>query len=172
MKTKTINLYTFDELSKDVQDKVLQNFRDEDECEYLPDDMQYKIDELLKENNITGKARVYYSLSNCQGDGAMFEGEFQYKDITLYIEHSGMYYHFNSKTIEAQETNNLGYHIDEEEPLNKQVEEFEALYETIARELEKYGYDCIEAHNSDENLIEMINANDYLFTDKGIIDSI
>jgi len=165
MTNKTITLYSFDELSKEVQAKVLQNFRDNDECEYLPDDMQYKIEELLEENSITGDARVFYSLSYCQGDGAMFEGNFEWKGYNVNIKHAGRYYHYNSKDITI--TDDEGNDID-----GQIYEKFNDLYVSICEELARYGYDCIKSHNSDENLIDMIEVNNYLFTDKGVIDSI
>lgn len=165
MINKITTLYKFEELAKEVQEKVLKNFRDDDECEYLPQDMQYKIEELLKENSITGDARVFYSLSYCQGDGAMFEGYFQWKGYNVNIKHAGRYYHYNSKDITI--TDDEGNDID-----GQIYEEFNDLYVSICKELARYGYDCIETHNSDENLTDMIQANDYLFTDKGVIDSI
>lgn len=167
MTNKTITLYSFDELSKEVQAKVLQNFRDDDECEYLPDDMQYYFEELARENNINViNSKIYYSLSYCQGDGAMFEGYFQWRGYNVNIKHAGRYYHYNSKDITI--TDDEGNDIDD----GQIYEEFNTLYVSICKELARYGYDCIKSHNSDENLIDMIQANNYLFTNKGVIDSI
>jgi len=167
MINKTITLYNFDELSKEVQAKVLQNFRDDDECEYLPDDMQYYFKELARENNINViNSKIYYSLSYCQGDGAMFEGYFQWRGYNVNIKHAGRYYHYNSKDITI--TDDEGNDIDD----GQIYEEFNTLYVSICKELARYGYDCIDSHNSDENLIDMIQANNYLFTNKGVIDSI
>lgn len=167
MINKTITLYNFDELSKEVQAKVLQNFRDDDECEYLPDDMQYYFEELARENNINViNSKIYYSLSYCQGDGAMFEGYFQWRGYNVNIKHAGRYYHYNSKDITI--TDDEGNDIDD----GQIYEEFNTLYVSICKELARYGYDCIDSHNSDENLIDMIQANNYLFTNKGVIDSI
>lgn len=165
MINKTSTLYSFDELSKEVQAKVLQNFRNDDECEYLPSDMQYKIEELLKENSITGDARVFCSLSYCQGDGAMFEGYFNWRGYNVKIKQSGKYYHYNSKDITITD--------DNDNDIDGQIyEDFNTLYVSICKELERYGYDCIDSHNSDENITDIIQANDYLFNDKGVIDSI
>lgn len=165
MKTKTINLYSYDELEKDIQQKVLQNFRDDDDYYYLSDDMQYKLDELLTENNITPvNTRIYYSLSYSQGDGAMFSGEVEWKGYNFVIKHTGMYYHYNSKTISVTDDMDSDLYITIQK-------DFDDLYISICKELARYGYDCIENHNSEDNLMDMINANDYLFTKDGKIES-
>jgi len=60
---KTINLYNFNELSKDVQNRVIEKFRNDtdiDDLYFLEYDMQYEIDELLKENNIIKELERYY----------------------------------------------------------------------------------------------------------------
>lgn len=169
---KEITLYNFNELSKEVQKKVIKRFQEKEEHFFLSDDMKETLKELLKENNIKGEAKLYYSLSHSQGDGVCFVGEFEYKDVTLYITHRGHYYHSNSVIIEAQETKNLGYHIDEEEPLYKQVQEFEVIYQTICKKLEKFGYGCIESDLEESNIIDNIEANGYTFRDSGEIENI
>ena len=163
MITKTIQLYTIDELAPAVRDKVLAKFRVDDECEYLPDDLRYKAEELIKEAGIKGDlGRIYYSLSWSQGDGVMFEGSFEWEGYSVVIRHSGRYYHEYSKTFEW---------VGDVEPTEAKEREFDLIYVRICGELTRYGYDVIDTAQSDENLIDMIKANDYYFTDKGVLES-
>lgn len=175
MITKTINLYEFSELDEKAKQKAIDYLADDSISNYqdLQISLDIELDNMLTEHNIKRAGdkfpQIYYSLSHSQGDGCMFEGEFTFKDITLYIKHSGRYYHEHSKIIEAQETKNLGYHIDEEEPLNKQVEEFEVLYIDICKKLAKFGYARLDEMRSEEYIQELCNANEYYFTKDGLL---
>jgi hypothetical protein len=174
MKTKTINLYTYDELTKEAQEVALREWRDNNDYFFLSDNLAERLHELLEENKIkdtndTSKAGtkptpVLYSLSRCQGDGAMFEGVFEWNGYTVSIKHSGHYYHSNSKTIEI--TNDTGDYIED-----KPFEDFEALYQKICKELERYGYDFIEYEDSEENFKEACDANEYTFLLSGKMEN-
>lgn len=167
---KTINLYTFDELSKDVQEEVLQHFRNTDECEYLSDDMEYYFEELAKEYKISViNSKIYYSLSYCQGDGAMVAGEFEWNGYSIKVKHVGMYCHERSTNIEMYKDEN-DISMDADIEVYKDFEE--NVYIPMCKELARYGYDCIDTHNSDENLIEMIDANGYTFTLTGELENL
>ena len=158
--TKEINLYTYDELSDKAKEKARNDYNEEDGLSWLPEDLTYKAQELLKDNKIDGEiTKVYYSLSYCQGDGAMFEGNFRWKDYTVKIYHTGNYYHENSKNIIILNSEN--------EPVDDYGNEFNNIYVRICKELAKYGYDCIETSQSEENLKDLFNANDYTFTSDG-----
>jgi hypothetical protein len=73
MKTVEIKLYKFDELSKEVQDKVLSKNRDinvhDDWHEFIIEDW---INEEIPSKGFDA-TRIYYSGFWSQGDGAMFE---------------------------------------------------------------------------------------------------
>lgn len=122
--------------------------------EYMKDELEL----LLEKNNITyqEKPKLFYSLSYCQGDGAMFEGAFEWEGNEYIVKHSGHYYHENSKTIDSDTGNE---------------EEFNDLYVDICRELAKVGYEYIDDVTSDENIKEGIDANDYEFLQDGTIFS-
>ncbi len=171
--TKEYNIYTIDELSKEAQEKAHKKWIEGNDYYFLSDDMNEKLHELLEENNIkdlndtskpgTKPTQVVYSLSYCQGDGAMFEGMFQWKEYTIHIKHSGHYYHYNSKNFSIMLTET------EEEPDNYQeVEEaFNTLYVDICKKLERYGYDYIEYEDSMEAFKEACEANEYTFLEDG-----
>jgi len=103
MITKTINLYTIDELKKDAQRKAIDNWNANDDLFFMRSDMQLKLKELLADYKIEGDGKVWYSLSYSQGDGAMFDGLFVWKGYNVKITHVGRYYHFNSKNIWIEE---------------------------------------------------------------------
>ena len=160
--TKEYKVYTIDELSKEAKEKARQAFYEDDNFDFLLDDMYYKLDELLKENKITynDTPKIYYSLSYCQGDGAMFEGTFFWKKYVINIKQSGHYYHYNSKEIDIMDE-------DTGDINNKDDKKFNDIYVSICKQMEKYGYDCIETYQSEENFIDMCKANDYNFLESG-----
>lgn len=167
---KTITLYTFDELPKEIQKKVIERFQNSEEHYFLGEQMQEKIDELLKENNIVGDAKVMYSLSYCQGDGAMFEGSFVWNGYNIPVKQSGHYYHYNSKSI-GEITTIDGEEITDSKKYQDIENEFNALYVEICQKLAKWGYSCIESDLEESNIIENIKANEYTFTIDGRIES-
>jgi hypothetical protein len=160
---KTYTVYKFNELPEESKTLAIEKWRQDDDLLFLEDDIQYHLDELLKEYNITGEGTPLYSLSYCQGDGAMFEGTFDWKDYQVIIKQDGCYYHSYSKYISMYDENN-------ELAPNKVDAEFEGIYQAICIDLEKYGYDVIETAQSDENITEILQANDYDFTLDGKID--
>ena len=139
--TKTYEVYNFDELSQEIQEKLLEkqiNNCVEFYCEYsLKDDMNYEAEKLL-EKYFGQKARledVYYDLSYCQGSGAMIEFDLTYYGCELSIKQNGHYYHEHSFVI-----NEIGdkYLSDER---------YKYLHDKIVdmnRELGKIGYDLID----------------------------
>lgn len=170
--TKNYSVYTYDELSKEAQEKALNDWCNENEYFFLSDCMNERLHELLGENGIkdlndtrTTPTQVMYSLSYCQGDGCMFEGVFEWKKYKVVIKHSGHYYHSNSKTIDILKTWDVDF---DNEYVGEEVEnEFEELYQKICKELEKYGYDFIEYEDSEEHFMEMCDCNEWTFLEDG-----
>ena len=160
MEKKEIKVYKFEELDDKTKEKVIERFREEEEHFFLKDALKIELEEILnKRGYIITNIKPYYDLSYSQGSGFMFEGVIEKNNITYKIRHSGFYYHYNSKEIEA-------YNTDYEEI---DTTEFNEEYITICKELEKYGYSIIEAALKEENIIETIEANDYLFFYNGEI---
>lgn len=162
--TTTHTVYNFDELSDEAKEKALNYFRENNWYDFLGDDLQYKLEELLKDNNIhfDELPKVYYSLGYSQGDGVMFEGTVKWKYYTVEIRQSGHYYHYNSKQFWNFENSRTGREVSD-----KVYKQFDELYVRICKELEKYGYDIIEYEQSEEYLKEMIEGNEYEFTEDG-----
>lgn len=195
--TRNIELYEYDELNKEAQEKALAKWKEGNDYFFLEDCMNERLHELLEEKGIKdlngeydvvnqkrpeNKGKVLYSLSYCQGDGAMFTGEFefasevapkvngQWKKYTAYVTHSGRYYHSNSKLIEIHESENLGFDIGEDyQP--KIYAEFEGMYKDICKELERFGYNFIEHEDSEESFSEECEANGYTFLSNGVMEN-
>lgn len=161
MEIKEIKVYNFKELEPAIKEKVIEKFREEEEFYFLKDDLTEFITNKLEELNYNIiELDVYYDLSYCQGSGAMFYGILEKDGLKYIIKHIGNYNHYNSKEItiynieDGEETEDIG---------------FNDLYITLCKELEKYGYSIIEDTLKEENIIETIEANDYLFFYNGKI---
>ncbi len=172
--TKEYTIYTVEELTQEARDKAHNKFNENNDYSFLSDNLNERLHELLEENNIkdlndtskpsTKPTPVLYSLSNSQGDGAMFEGYFEWNDYTIKIKQSGHYSHSNSKTIEIYKDDEKGNAIDADE---KVYTEFEKIYQSICKELERIGYDFIEYEDSEENFLQQCEANEYTFLADG-----
>lgn len=109
-------------------------------------------------------AKLYYSLGHSQGDGLMFEGVFNWKNYQVKIKQSGRYYHNHSKEIEIET-------LTGNNAIEGTYQRFEAIYQKICKELEKEGYSFIEDRQSEAFFIEECNANEWLFTKDGVMET-
>lgn len=166
---KKIKLYEFNELSEDVQKKVLDRERSEIEYYGLEEDINFKLKEILKKYNIsyTDDLEIRYSLSYCQGDGVSFTGSFEYEGYKIKINLSYLsnhYCHYNTTDKYIYKYDDDGNEIEAEDKI---YEEFKDLYYDICKELEDFGYSWIDAEESDENLILNIKYKNVLFRENG-----
>ena len=162
MKTIKLKIYKFSELSKEAQEKAIQEHADNEQFQLLSWDMQDKLNELLEDNKIDGEGTVQYSLGHCQGDGAMFHGNFFWNGHSINIKQSGRYSHSNSKEIDIVDSSKNDA-PDADEEIYK---EFEELYQTICKQLEEFGYarieDALDEGNIRLYLEDEANGNEYL----------
>lgn len=161
-------VYNFNELTEEAQACAVEKRRDyvyEYGLDFISDDMEWKLIELLKEYKLTYNVlpKIYYSLGCSQGDGAMFEGTVFYKAWQADIKHSGYYYHYNSKEIQlaSQKT-------DSDAPENT-YNTFNGIYVDICKALEKYGYDCIEYVTDEKNIRQELTDDDLEYNLNGEI---
>ena len=192
MRDINISLYKFNELSKDVQDKVIQRYRN------------YELDGLLYENLEDIMKREFndkvdnldfdlsYSLNSCQGDGVSFDGTVKYKDelltlallvynnrvpknILRLIERDIIYsveftrnshYYVHKYTVTISIIDNYNTNKDYCH-ISRAIADFEKAinkwYLNICDDLEKFGYITIENMYSDDNITSFIEANEYEF---------
>ena len=160
--TKTFNIYEFEELSQVIQEELIkkeeENIRQCDIENFLEEEM-YNLAELLLEENFGEKAilkNVYYSLSYCQGDGAMIEFDLKYCGKDIEIRHNPHCHYYHERSFEIISDNLT------ENQENKLKEKIIKINE----QLTKYGYQYIEEDRTEE-AIELLK--DCMFYENGKI---
>lgn len=154
--TKTYNIYKFDELSKEVQGKVIkreaEGIKELEIEDFLKEEMEFYAQQLLEEN-FGDKAifkNVYYDLSYCQGSGAMIEFDLEYSGKNLEIRHGGgHYYHKHSFNIYGDNLSEFQYSFV-----------YKAVVE-VNEELEKLGYTFIEEDRTSQAIEQLKNCMFY-----------
>lgn len=162
-----IKLYKFNELKKEIQDKLIDKeieIQSQDYCEFfLKNDMEEKASVLLQEyfNIKNGCDGVYYDLSYSQGSGSMTEFTINVEDLNkkyniltdeelryiqdkgiindIHIKHNNSnYYHEYCFKIEYYD--NFGYwdYEDIKEDYNIKEEEFNTIEDRIIDLLDDY----------------------------------
>lgn len=171
MKTKKINVYDYEELSETAKQKVLNSFRETNQYDFLDENLNEYLQELLKENKIKFACdlKLYYSLSYCQGDGVCFTGFFNWGKYNIKIIHNFNYCHKKSTNIYI---NYYDKKENEQEATEKVYNNFKNIYYSICDKLEKAGYEYIESEDSEENIKENIVANGYTFRINGEMENI
>lgn len=172
MRTIAVKVYTFNELPQPIQDKVIEQFRNNNEYVYLTDEMLEHLKGLLKEESIeienNDRLKVLYSLSNSQGDGAMFEGVFGLGNFSFDVRHQGRYTHSNSKTLRVYD---LDGSTPDKEVWDTAYDMFDRVYVNICTKLARFGYGCIEQEDSEQSIKDTIEINEYEFYGNGEIIS-
>lgn len=164
--TKTYEVYDIDQLSAKARENALREWNEENDMPFLQSILNDECGQMLKEQGITCTSNhpvCLYSLSLSQGDGLMFEGSFLWREYSIKVKHTGHYYHSNSKSLEIFKL------IDgqEVEAPEQDASEFEAIYQSICKKLEKFGYEWIEDEQSEAHFIDECNANEWTFTKDG-----
>jgi len=175
MKTKTIQLFDFEELSEDAKEKALNRHNENNEHDYLSEDLNEYLSQLLTENKINSDdAKLYYSLGYCQGDGVCFEGNFEYQGVRFNVKHQGNYYHSNSVNIEMEDNEDSDDDLKNDliEVISEKAEDnFKEVYKEICDKIEKSGYEIIDYEQSEEAFKELCDANEYTFRENGEIEN-
>lgn len=188
MKTKTINLYKFEELTTEQQEKVIEknrDFNDDIICNLIELDDAYILS--LEEQGFINP-KISYDLSYSQGSGASFtctqldydlllkdytgkhknwmiEILKQYCEVQIERKYSCHYVHENSCNTELYEYTQYNYPhiIDELENIRKHIEEIrlEACI-NLAEALQEE----IDYLQSDESIAESLINNEYYFNEE------
>lgn len=195
MRTVNVDVYKFDELSEDVQKKVIARYRNLwDELDYFEfkDSMNIEFSNYISGLNFT----LSYSLNYCQGDGVSFTGSVEGKEGLLKLANLvyngniprnilrlinwGIIYKVNfdrigshyvhKYTVDIEVVDN--YNMDNDYcRITEAMLEFEKFirdwYLNVCGRLEKFGYNEIEYLRSEEYIREMILANDLEFLADG-----
>ena len=185
METRTYNVYKFDELSKDGKEKALKNLQDinidgDFWCECILDDWKEK----LKKHGFND-AEIFFSGFWSQGDGACFDasvnldqylkGQYRVlrdKDLTARVvknDHGYHYSHGRTRYLQIDE-NNIELTARQSNLVDKLQAKLEALRLDLSQKIYEQLKEQFEYMQSDEAIIETIEANDYDFTEDGKID--
>ena len=159
--TKKYTIYNFDELNEKIKQYLIEKETQEqfelycDTCLYS--DMREKAAELLQKyfGNKAELKDVYYSLSYCQGDGAMFEFDGYYYNKYFKVKHNGHYYHMYSYTIDDITT--YGEYLTD-----KQAEKLKNKIEKMFGEFEAYGWKCIDYRITEDEAKNFLREFKYL----------
>lgn len=178
MKTKTITLYTFDELNKEQKKEVLDKYRDFNaEGDWYSDNVTTPWEEKLERIGFTG-ARIFFSGFGSQGDGACFTSGVDLMKLGQFLGYNKPFMAKLKRLVEAGEIEagitDLGglynheltkrFAFCEDEPkdiierMEKDGEEARLkLCKRIYKDLEKE----YSERTSDEELTEFFEANDH-----------
>ena len=183
MRAVSINVYEFDELSSEVQKKVIDRYRDA--YVDIEDAMNIEFINHVGDLDFT----LSYSLSCCQGDGVSFTGMAEGKEEVLKL--ANLVYGgevpkkilslINSDIIYKVEFNRISSHYVHKYTVATKVivdgdylliaEDFKVAithwYSDICDALETYGYNTIDTMRSDDYVREGIIANYLEFTENG-----
>ena len=165
MKTKTIELYEYSELSPEAKEKALAKWNETNDDPLMQSHMINLLKEKLEERGIkydTDSIDVRYSLGYSQGDGFMFEGKLEdEKERAITIKHDGNahYYHSHTANIDYPEASETDY------------AKFEKVYQAICNEMERIGYDETEQQQSEESFQDACDANEYTFRKDGTMEN-
>lgn len=187
---KQVTYYSFDELSEQAQQAVIDKVRQWDDLFHA--DEEFIIEDFKERHPHIGNMEIRYSGFYSQGDGASFTGYIDtgwvinnllsdklktiVRDMDCTFErHNSRYCHENTVSTQLEDIY-WADHIEENDRLRSSmmeehcrdiadaIEEYRLdLCETIYRTLEKAYDDC----HSDENIAELIRANEYLFDEYG-----
>lgn len=99
---RTYNIYSFDELSKEVQAKVIERYKsDEWIIENRDNDFYYYCLKYFQKLFPNSDIELQYSLSYCQGDGLEVYGSFNFLDLL----------HWNISDFSEKEVKTLTYYF-------------------------------------------------------------
>jgi len=181
MKTKTYNLYKYDELTLEQKEKAIDKNRDINvDFDFESYTLEYETERL--DTLGYNAPKISYSGFCSQGDGASFTatGDIsklvkktyqKYIDTITFTKNDNLYSHEYTMSIEIEYT-------DEPEPHSlAHTEYFNNLENTLlkdAREQARTIYKALESEyndlTSDETISETLRANDYDITITGVIE--
>lgn len=144
--TKTFNIYEFDELPAVIQEELIRKEEEyirQTDVEVCLEEEMSNLAELLLEENFGEKAifkNVHYSLSYCQGDGAMIEFDLNYCGKNVEIRHDPYCHYYHERSFE----------IISDNLTEKQENNLKEKIIQINKQLTKYGYQYIEEDRTEE----------------------
>lgn len=190
MRTVEINVYKFDELEKDVQEKLIEVQEQDDYQFYLDYELDCDMNDIaqhLLEESFKGAEykHVYYDLSFSQGSGAMIEFDIDLKDINskykmlskkeitrlenirfnteVRVYHNdNLYYHENTFDVDYDDCTFYDDNMEDiERTINEMIKRFREDIYSMNRELTKKGYALFDAFPNRDMAIFNLRENEY-----------
>ena len=183
MRTIEQKVCEFSELSKEVQEKVIEKWYENEEYYFLSDDLYESLCSNVQ--NIFDRGfKVYYSLSCCQGDGLNIKGDIDLEktltllfpdmklrlknrflnEIKIYSNSRNNHYSFSSESDIDFECYNDFISTDFE---NNYLPVIQDHYMDLCRDLEREGYSVIEYRMDIEEFTDMSECNEYEYFENG-----
>ena len=190
--TKTVKVYQFDELSDEAKEKAREWWRENGFDYEWWDGVEYDFQEIAKIIGITD-VKIYFSGFWSQGDGACFEGSYNYEkdSVRKLFEYVPLDKELHRITKELQNIQRKAFyqltasikhsgHYYHENCTDITVSKSNGDYpapevndaiEDLLRDLMRWLYKQLETEfdylNSDEQVDDTIRANEYEFTKDG-----
>ena len=186
MKTEKIQVYNFSELSTDAQEKVINEYYENEEYFYLSEDLNEELNQI---DNYFYDTEIYYSLNYCQGDGLCILGNFDidkwlkdkynfkqslndtvYNLIYSVKSKSNRRYCFASKSdISSEFDPYLDKYPNLEDLINSIINDIKEYYIDLCKKLELYGYSILDYRMDSGEFSDYAYENDILYLSDGRI---
>ncbi|HSE99811.1 MAG TPA: hypothetical protein VLA48_02855 [Nitrososphaeraceae archaeon] len=190
MRTIRTKIYKFEELSKEAQGIVIEEYRNGNTDIDL-DPFNESCKEQIEEAGFYDDVSLQYSLSYSQGDGLSFScdkikesvlfsffaeilGAGKEKTAKVLIDNcsftllaSGHYTYASKSHIDYYLEGGFKDLSNCEEIIAQVLDKLENYYLDLCKELENQGYKCIEDINSDDYIKEILSINNYEFLSNG-----
>jgi len=180
----------YTELSTEAQKNAIKNYKDCDVFadlvnNYIVDDMQSRFNELVY--NWDEYLNLEYSLNYSQGDGVSFSGELdevQAKDFpfgkyvkddtNIVIEFRRISHNYSHKNTVDIFIDFYGWDVEnngkppvyDDNDIHNLEDAVQKYYNDVCDELERYGYDILDAYYSDEFVKDMLIDNEFDYFDE------
>ena len=187
MRTATVKLFNIHELRDEAQQTAVDYLREHDFYGADEDMITERFNETLKEYGLPTET-VEWRLSNCQGDGVAFYGDIDIERLMIKTgkwdqwrmivrrydlgatsqpnSFASHYSHYNTMDVYMQRGSE---YIDRDSILlGRDIwEHIKETVVSVSRQLEKEGYEMIEANQDKQYIIDTAYENDMEFREDG-----
>ena len=169
MKKIEVELYKYEELTEEVQKKLLKeeidHVRDDYLSYFLQEELEVKARDELYKNFVLSidDINLCYDFSYCQGLGVVTEFSFYYKDELFEVK-------LNPRNFRYTFTSNFVINYDENDSKvsNDEIEEIRKKIINLNEKLYKYGQNLIEDEEAYRNeALLILNDYDEIFLKSG-----
>lgn len=187
MQTIEVKLYEISELPEEARTKAIDYLRERGYFDVEADEIEERFKEKLKEYGLPTDD-IQFSLSWSQGDGVAFYGnidlhqlitetgmESEYTSLINYYELSATitrnsfgthYSHWNTMDVYMERGREYVTTLSQEQ--GKELwDHIKDTVVKVSKELEREGYEMIEANQKEEYVVECAEANEMLFREDG-----